>query len=181
MSASPVAPCRITTDRLLLRPTRGSDADRAFDIQTDWNVTRMLRMASFPPDRDEIGNWFANHQQEWVAGEAYRFAVERHGTLIGIVDVDGIAQGEGSLGYWFAQTSWGQGYALEASQAVVRFAFGVAGLSQLRAGHAADNPASGRVLIKLGFRPLDTVQVRSRSRGEDIVQCRYVLPRPHGA
>lgn len=138
------------TDRLVLPPTRASDADRAFDIQTDWEVTRMLRMASFPPDRQEIRRWFADHQREWLAGEAYRFAVELEGRMVGLVDVDGIAGREGSLGYWLDRAAWGRGYAFEAAHAVTRFAFEDVGLSKLEAGHAHDNPASGRVLTKLG-------------------------------
>lgn len=169
------------TDRLVLRPTCGSDADRAFEIQSDRDVTRMLRMASFPPDREEIRRWFADHRREWLAGEAYRFAVERQERLIGIVDVDEIAEGEGELGYWFEQAHWRKGYAFEAAQAVVRFAFRVVGLSRLRSGHATDNPASGRVLLKLGFCPLDTDQRNSRSRGESIMQRRYLLSGLHAA
>jgi RimJ/RimL family protein N-acetyltransferase len=165
----------MTTGRLVLRPTRGSDADRAFAIQTDWEVTRMLRMASFPPDRQQIRRWFADHQREWLAGEAYRFAVEREGRMVGVVDVDRIAEREGSLGYWLDRAAWGRGYAFEAAHAVTRFAFEDVGLSKLKSGHAHDNPASGRILTRLGFSPLDTVQRFSRPRGQHIMQCRYVL------
>jgi RimJ/RimL family protein N-acetyltransferase len=97
-----------------------------------------------------------------------------------VVDIDEIGQGEGELGYWFDQATWGQGYALEAAKAVVRFAICDVRLHCLRSGHAIDNPASRRVLLKLGFRPLDTVQRMSRSRGEDIMQRRYILANPNG-
>jgi ribosomal-protein-alanine N-acetyltransferase len=165
----------ITTKRLHLRPSTAADAQRAFEIQSDWAVTRMLRMASFPPDRTEIECWFADHPREWAAGEAYRFAALLDGRMIGLVDLGGIAADEGELGYWFEQTAWGQGFASEAARAVVRFAFTEASLSVLRSGHAADNLASGRVLIRLGFRLLDRVERTSRSRGETILQCRYRL------
>lgn len=177
MNAAAIPQCRLETDRLVLRPTAAADIGRAFEIQSDWNVTRMLRMASFPPDRGEIASWFAEHQREWESGEAYRFAVESEGRLIGVVDIDGVAEGEGELGYWFEQAVWGRGYASEAARAVVRFAFGEIALSQLRSAHAADNLASRNVLAKLGFHPLDMVQRHSRSRGELVTQCRYVLPR----
>jgi [ribosomal protein S5]-alanine N-acetyltransferase len=144
-------------------------------MQTDWEVTRMLRMASFPPDRQEIKRWFADHQREWLIGEAYRFAVELEGRMVGVVDIDGIAGREGSLGYWLDRAVWGRGYAFEAAHAVTRFAFEDVGLSKLKAGHAHDNPGSGRVLTKLGFRLLDIVQRFSRPRGENIIQRRYVL------
>ncbi|MGO4264179.1 GNAT family N-acetyltransferase, partial [Lysobacter sp. TAB13] len=96
-----IPPHHLTTDRLVLRPTSAADANRAFEIQSDWEVTRMLRMASFPPDRADIALWFADHPREWAAGEAYRFAVEFQGRAIGVIDVDEISQGEGELGYWF--------------------------------------------------------------------------------
>ncbi len=137
----------------------------------------MLRMASFPPDRTEIEDWFTDHPLEWAAGEAYRFAAMLDGRMIGLVDIDEIAHGEGEIGYWFEQAAWGQGFASEAARAVVRFAFTGAGLLSLRSGHAADNAASGRVLERLGFRLLDRVERPSRSRGETILQCRYRLAR----
>lgn len=137
----------------------------------------MLRMASFPPDRTEIEAWFADHQREWLAGEAYRFAAMLDGRMIGLVDIDAIASGEGELGYWFEQEAWGQGFASEAARAVTRFALIEVGLSSLRSGHAADNAASGRVLLGLGFQPLDEVERPSRSRGGSVVQRRYRLTR----
>src|SRR5260221_8961215 len=175
MNLSPIALTRISTDRLVLRPTGIADADRAFDIQSDWEVTRMLRMASFPPNRDDIVRWFADHEREWMSGEAYRFAVELRGRFIGVVDVDEISGREGELGYWFEKSSWGHGYAFEAAQAVVNFAFINVGLRKLWSGHAADNLASGHVLLKLGFRPYDIVRKASSSRGEEIMQQRYTL------
>ena len=165
----------ITTKRLHLRPSTAADAQRAFEIQSDWAVTQMLRMASFPPECAEIGAWFADHPREWAAGEAYRFAAMLDGRMIGLVDLDEIDDGEGELGYWFEQASWGQGFASKAATAVVRFAFVQAGLLSLRSGHAADNAVSGRVLTRLGFRLLDQVERPSRSRGEMLLQCRYQL------
>lgn len=175
MELTPALRRTITTKRLRLRPSFAADAQRAFEIQSDWAVTQMLRMASFPPDRSEIETWFADHPREWAAGEAYRFAALLDGRMIGLVDLDEIAASEGELGYWFERAAWGQGFAAEAARAVVRFAFVEASLSALRSGHAANNIASGRVLTRLGFRLLDQVERPSRSRGEMILQCRYQL------
>jgi len=172
---SSIPPRSISTDRLFLRPTCELDADRAFEIQADWEVTRMLSMASFPPDGQQIKQWFADHAREWLTGEAYRFAVNLESRMIGVVDVDGIAECEGSLGYWLDRAAWGHGYAFEAARAVTRFAFEDLGLTALRAGHAADNPTSGRVLSKLGFALLNTVQLFSRPRGQSVAQYRYKL------
>jgi [ribosomal protein S5]-alanine N-acetyltransferase len=94
----PIPPHTLKTDRLLLRPSRAADADRAFEIQTDWEVTRMLSLASYPPNRQEIERWFADHQRQWEVGQAYRFAVVLEGKMVGLVDIDGITDGDGTLG-----------------------------------------------------------------------------------
>ena len=54
MVLTPIPRKAIATARLALRPSTAADAARAFEIQSDQAVTRMLRMASFPPDRAEI-------------------------------------------------------------------------------------------------------------------------------
>jgi [ribosomal protein S5]-alanine N-acetyltransferase len=165
----------LLTKRLTLRPTSEADTNRACEIRTDWNVTRMLSKASFPPDRNETHRWFADHEREWFERQAFRFAVDLAGRMIGLVDIEAVNEVEGYLGYWLETSAWGHGYALEAARAVVKFAFLEVGLSRLRAGHAIDNPASGRLLAKLGFNPVDTVLCFSRPRGENIWQCRYLL------
>jgi RimJ/RimL family protein N-acetyltransferase len=172
----PRIPIRLTPN-LTLRPSGAADAAAAFAIQSDWDVTRMLRMASYPPDRDEMAAWFADHPRQWESGEAYRFAVDQDGSMVGLADLDEIRDRGADLGYWYARSVWGRGTASAVGEFLVRFAFAVLDLARLRSGHATDNPASGRVLAKLGFQPTDTVRIPSRSRGGEILQQRYVFDR----
>ena len=62
------------------------------------------------------------------------------------------AHGKGELGYWIAKDDWNRGYATEAARAVVRYAFDELGLRRVHAGHLVRNPASGRVMEKIGMR-----------------------------
>ncbi|MBL6853772.1 MAG: GNAT family N-acetyltransferase [Alphaproteobacteria bacterium] len=167
----------LRTGRLSLRPSEIIDAERAIEIQSNWNVTRNLRMASFPPDRAGTEAWFAGHEREWRDGTAYRFAILLDGHMIGLVDVDEIANGEGSLGYWLEEAAWGRGYAFEAAQALVRFSFDTVRLAALTSGHAADNVNSGRILTRLGFMHTGDGRTFSKSRATAIVQRRYRLVR----
>jgi len=57
------------------------------------------------------------------------------------------------LGYWLGKAHWGQGYASEAGKAVCNFAFGELKMPRLLSQYHSDNPASGHVLSKLGFKP----------------------------
>jgi ribosomal-protein-alanine N-acetyltransferase len=137
----------------------------------------MLRMARFPPDREQTRRWFEDHDRERLCGEAYRFAVELRHRFVGVVDIGEIDSGWGDIGYWFERGAWGMGYATEAAHAVVRFAFDDVQLEGLHSGHAEDNPASVKVLMKLGFTQIGTLTVESLSRGEDIHPVRYTLRR----
>jgi [ribosomal protein S5]-alanine N-acetyltransferase len=167
----------LRTQRLKLRAFTPSDAARVVDIQANWHVSRMLRMASYPPSRRAIDAWLQEHAEEWRAGTAYRFAVECDGALIGCSDVDEITPQAGSLGYWLDEPFWGRGFASESAGALVRFCFDLLGLPRLVSGHASDNPASGHVLTKLGFRLIGEERRWSRARNVEITQRVYELHR----
>ena len=169
---------RLETPRLTLRRFRVSDAERVAEISANWNVARMLRLAPYPQTVAEKRAWLASHEVEWLAGEAYRFAVVEDGVVIGCADIDEQASGRNEIGYWFDEACWGRGFATEAASAVRDFAFGVLGLAQLTSGHAFDNPGSGHVLETLGFRWTDDTTVWSLPRQAQIVQRRYAMSRP---
>ena len=74
-------------------------------------------------------------------------------------------RGDVALGYWVARAHWGQGYATEAARAMLTMAR-VIGHHRILASHFHDNPASGRVLARLGFRATGEVVPRhSPARG----------------
>src|SRR5207253_4000228 len=81
-------------------------------------------------------------------------------------------EGELEFGYWIARPYWGRGIATEAGAALIANARDSLRLPRLVAGHFTDNPASGRVLEELGFRPTGATRGRY-SRGRDaIAPCR---------
>ncbi len=132
-------------------------------------------MASYPPSIEDMETWFASHEKEWLTGTAYRFAVELGGSMIGLVDIDEIAKGSGELGYWFDRANWGNGFAYEAAEAGVSFATSVIGLRTLSSSHAVDNPKSGAILTKLGFKTTTLSMKNSKPRGVDVLHQNYQL------
>jgi [ribosomal protein S5]-alanine N-acetyltransferase len=128
----------------------------------------MLRRASYPPNADSLANWLAHHETEWLSGAAYRFGAVATGRIVGSVDIGEIDRGVGDLGYWFDQACWGQGYGSEAARLMQDFAFGTLGLRSLIAGHVIENVASGRILLRLGFRPVADELQYYPSRREQV-------------
>src|SRR5206468_11939592 len=72
------------------------------------------------------------------------------------------------LGYWLARPFWGRGLATEACTALIAIARAL-GLERIEGSHFLDNPASGRVLEKLGFEPTGLIAPRlSCARGAEV-------------
>ena len=92
--------------------------------------------------------------------------------LVGSCGLGRRPSGAVELGYWIARPYWGLGYATEAAEAVVGIARDALRLKALSAGHFVDNPASGRVLEKIGFRPTGEVGRRYSAARRTSAYCR---------
>jgi RimJ/RimL family protein N-acetyltransferase len=57
----------------------------------------------------------------------------------------------GELGYWLGVSYWGRGFATEAAREMLRYGFEDLALHRVFASHFEQNPASGRILRKLGM------------------------------
>jgi ribosomal-protein-alanine N-acetyltransferase len=99
------------------------------------------------------------HAREFIAatrqGTEMRRSLRRRsdGKLIGGVGLNINERDQhAELGYWIGVPYWRQGYATEAAHAVLRYGFEELHLNRIFAAHFSNNPASARVLVKLGMR-----------------------------
>lgn len=131
------------TPRLVLRPFVEEDADAAFAIYSDRETNTFLPW--FPAQtREEAIRLCARH-----AEESFAYAIcPRGGTPVGYVHLGKTAPYD--LGYALLPAFRGQGYAAEACAAVIAQAR-ADGLKFLTATHDVSNPASGRVMRRLGM------------------------------
>lgn len=140
----------LLTPRLLLRPFRGEDAPALFEMLADPEVNRFL--PEHPMESlEEARAYIERMQRSYEHPEACWYAVCRKGSdqVIGSVTLK--AGGARDLGYALHRSAWGQGIAAEAAQAVLQRGRAM-GLPFITATHDVHNPASGRVMQKLGMR-----------------------------
>src|SRR6478736_7542276 len=130
---------KLETERLALRPFRGTDADEFARLSGDWAVASMTSDIPYPFSPAQALGWLKPARGE------VRFGIEREGRLIGGVGFYRRASGAAELGFWLGRPWWGRGYATEAAQAVVRHGFRSHRLPGFTSAHFVDNPASGRV------------------------------------
>lgn len=113
--------------------------------------------------------WIGGHEKTFAAGKGVALAIERRedGALVGAVDlrIDPDHR-RAELGYWIGKPYWGRGYATEAAAALVGYGFDVLGLNRIYAYHFTRNPASGRVLQKIGMRHEGTLREHTMKWGE---------------
>jgi RimJ/RimL family protein N-acetyltransferase len=160
------------TERLLLRPGWAEDAPALFRAIADEAIVRNL---ASPPWPYALANAEAFLATERSASEASFLVFRRtRGApeLIGAAGIGRRPNGEMELGYWIASARWGLGYATEAAGAVVAIARDGLRLPGLTAGHFTDNPASGRVLEKLGFKPTGIIAPRYSAGRREAAPCK---------
>lgn len=153
------------TERLLLRPGWQEDAPALAQALSEEAVVRNLSRVPWPYN-EEAARQFLNQQGE---DGLPRFLIfSRTGgapRLVGGCGISPSVEDGLALGYWIARPFWGLGFATEAGRQLLHIARTMR-LPRLSAGHFIDNPASGAVLRKLGFRPTGRIAPRhSLARG----------------
>ncbi|MDQ3870046.1 MAG: GNAT family N-acetyltransferase [Chloroflexota bacterium] len=154
MSWNEDAQPNLVTERLLLRPFNRSDAVDVRELAGDRAIADTTATIAHPYPEGAAEAWISTHTAEWQTGSGMTFAVtlREGGGLVGAV---GLAidrsNDSGALGYWIGRRHWGRGFATEAAGAVVDYAFRVVGLNRVEADYMTRNPASGRVMEKLGM------------------------------
>jgi RimJ/RimL family protein N-acetyltransferase len=155
------------TERLLLRPSWPEDARALYDVVADEAIVRNLALAPWPYTPRDAADFAATEHPTHYPNFLLWKRTGDAAILVGSCGI-GKRDGQAELGYWIARAHWGLGYASEAARAVLGIARTL-GHRQLVSGHFTDNPASGRVLRKVGFRATGQTEMRhSRARGHAV-------------
>lgn len=99
-------------------------------------------------------SWIATHQPKFDAHELVTFALalREDDRLVGAISLKLNRDFDwAELGYWIGRPYWNRGYWTEAATAAIAYGFESLGLNRIHANHLARNPASGRVMQKVGM------------------------------
>lgn len=149
------------TPRLTLRPGWPEDAAALTAAIAHEAVVFELARVPWPYTRNDAEHWLARAP---APRDVTLHILAHDGPVPRLIGAVGVHPAEGAgaheLGYWLTPAAWGHGYATEAGHAMLAIARHAMGLRQLASSYFVDNPASGRVLAKLGFRETATVVQR---------------------
>lgn len=163
----------LRTERLFLRPAWLEDAPELTRAIGQEPVVRMLARAPWP--------YTEAHARAWIEGSndprsptLLVTLPDEGGRIVGGCGINA-RDGRAEVGYWIEPGFWGRGFASEALAGMLLLAR-VIGHKRLIGRHAVDNPASGRVLRKAGFRPTGRVApIHSLGRKADVDAPEYAL------
>ncbi len=141
------------TSRLLLRPFEPADAEAVHHLAGSRDVAAGTFLPH-PMDRQAAHDWVTGRLTDQSAGTSVTFAVTlaESGQVIGSIGLELVlAHEQGRLSYWLGKTYWNRGYGTEAVRALLDYGFTSLKLHRIYAPHFHTNPASGRVLQKVGM------------------------------
>ncbi len=145
----------LQTNRLTLRTYSPSDIPALVPLIGAREVAATTLRIPHPYAESLARDYIGRVQEDLASGSCLRLAIilRLSDSLCGgvglMIEPD---HHRAELGYWIGVPYWGNGYATEAATAVVKYGFETLGLHRIFAGHFANNPASARVLKKIGMR-----------------------------
>lgn len=172
--------CRLLeTGRLLLRPPEAGDIAAMTVLVNDYDVAKNTSFIPHPYIEDDAQSFIARADMTRAQGTDFVFAItgKPGGEFLGGCGLHLRENGLFELGYWLGKPHWGMGYATEASRKLAGFAFHGLKATKITAGYFHDNPASGWVLEKLGFKPDGAVNRDCLARGHAVYCHMMILER----
>jgi len=166
----------LQTERLLLRPFTMEDAKDVQRLAGEKAVSDTALNIPYPYEDGIAENWIKGHKQNFVLNKELVLAItdkeKKH--LIGAIGII-INKGNdnGALGYWIGVPFWNKGYCTEAGKAIVEYAFNTLKLHRIHASYFPSNPASGKVMLKIGMKKEGHLQehVKKGNEYKDVIIC----------
>jgi RimJ/RimL family protein N-acetyltransferase len=158
----------LNTARLVLRPFTLSDAPAVQRLASDREIAANTLLIPHPYPEGAAEEWIRGHDG---ASDNTIFAIAPRdgGEVMGAIGLHAEHfHRRAEIGYWLGVPHWGHGYVTEAAKAMVGYAFGELGMNRVFAFHFTRNPASGRVLQKVGMHREGTMRQHVRKWDENI-------------
>jgi RimJ/RimL family protein N-acetyltransferase len=138
----------LETERLVLRAPRLGDAKTIATLANDRRIAENTARIPHPYKLADAKGWLESVN---TADGEETYVITLSGDVIGACGFEARDDGTPEIGYWLGVPHWGNGYATEATRALIDHAFGDLDYVALQAGARVTNPASRHVLEKCGF------------------------------
>ncbi|GAA0780302.1 N-acetyltransferase [Roseibium denhamense] len=173
----------LKTRRLVLRPLRDEDAAVIAELGgKDFEIVRWLTGASWPYVEGEAETFVSKIIGSDPMQTEAVFAITLGGVFIGAVAIEAAGDLEDlpdlpTLGYWVGRAFQGHGYASEAVEAVLAWAFETYGTEAIAARVFEENTRSRGLLRKFGFKPYAMTEKYAKALDRKVANVVVCLQR----
>lgn len=144
----------LKTERLKLRPFSLDDAPNVQKLAGDKEIARTTLLIPHPYQDGDAETWINTHKPMLEKDKSVTYAIVTKDTdeLIGAIGLSlSIDYNHAEMGYWIGVPYWGKGYCTEATRGILKYGFEELKLNRIYAHHMINNPASGKVMEKIGM------------------------------
>lgn len=158
----------LETDRLILNSFTEQDAQTLFLLSQNKDLLKATEPYPDPYEEYKALSWIQTHKQE-EQNNNYIYAIRSKldTLLLGSIELKiNLTHNRGFLSYWIGSSYWNQGFATEAVQKILYFAFTLKQLNRVWCHRDYDNTKSEKVLKKVGM--IDEGILKQHKKHEEI-------------
>ncbi|WP_343556552.1 GNAT family N-acetyltransferase [Sphingobacterium sp.] len=144
---------KIETERLILNAITTSDIPQIVEYLQDRVYSDFTSNIPYPYRKEDAEYWLKLAEEAFVNRKGFTFAIRnKEEKLIGAIGLHDEGSDKAELGYWIAIPYWNKGYVTEAAKAIIDFGFKELHFNKIFATYFPHNPASGKVMEKIGMK-----------------------------
>ena len=162
---------KITTSNLVLKKPDNKDITSLIEELNNWNVSKWLVEVPYPYSINDAKYWIKK-----TVEDKFSFNIYLNNKLIGGISISKkLGNTKWELGYWIGEKYWGNKYAKEACESLIKYFFTNTSNNIIYASHMKDNMKSKKIILSLGFKEIGLGKKYSLSRQEEIEDINYQL------
>lgn len=166
----------IETERLILSKLEEKDIPFIVEYLQHRIYSDLTSNIPYPYTESDARFWLRMSKDAFENNTGYTFGIRnKEGHIIGAIGLHDREDDKAELGYWLGIPYWSKGYVTEAAKAIVDFGFNELGFHKIFATHFLHNPASGRIMEKIGMEQEAVLIQEIKKDGEYFDLVRYSI------
>ncbi|MDQ1856598.1 MULTISPECIES: GNAT family N-acetyltransferase [unclassified Chryseobacterium] len=166
----------LQTERLILSPLQEKDIPFIVELLQHRIFSDLTSNIPYPYMENDARSWVKMSKEAFDNHTGYTFAVRnKENQIIGAIGLHDRDDDKAELGYWIGIPYWNKGYVTEAAKAIVDFGFNEVKFNKIFATHFLHNPASGRIMEKIGMEKEAVLIKEVKKDGEYFDLVRYCI------
>ncbi|RKE46893.1 GNAT family N-acetyltransferase [Sphingobacterium detergens] len=144
---------RLETDRLILDKITVEDIPQIVLYLQDKIFSDYTSNIPYPYRKEDAEFWLKLSAEAFKNRKGFTFAIrDKTGKFLGAIGLHDEGSDKAELGYWISIPNWNNGYVTEAAKAIIDFGFRELNFNKIYATYFPHNPASGKVMEKIGMK-----------------------------